>query len=102
MPARQARLILPDMAFVVARPDDYVRLHKRILAVIETVVPIQHVRPIDEVVCAFLPSEGRQGSALAARIKSALRDAFSPVLTCSIGLASTELLAKVAAERCKP
>lgn len=53
-------------------------------------------------VCALLPSEGRHALALAARIKSALRDAFSPVLTCSIGLASTELLAKVAAERRKP
>ena len=102
LPAREARLIIPDMTFVVARPDVYVRLHKRILAVIETVVPIQHVRSIDEVVCALLPSEGRQSLALAARIKTALRDAFSPVLTCSIGLGPTELLAKVAAERHKP
>ena len=102
MPAREARLIIPDMTFVVARPDVYVRLHKRILAVIENVVPIQHVRSIDEVVCALLPSEGRQGLALATRIKTALQDAFSPVLTCSIGLGPTELLAKVAAERHKP
>lgn len=102
MPAREARHIIPDMTFVVARPDVYVRLHKRILAVIETVVPIQHVRSIDEVVCALLPSEGRQALALAARIKTALLDAFSPVLTCSIGLGPTELLAKIAAERHKP
>ena len=102
MPAREARLIIPDMTFVVARPDVYVRLHKRILAVIETVVPIQHVRSIDEVVCALLSSEGLQALALAARTKAALRDAFSPVLTCSIGLGPTELLAKVAAERHKP
>jgi len=102
MPAREARLIIPDMTFVVARPDVYVRLHKRILAVIENVVPIQHVRSIDEVVCALLPSEGRQGLALATQIKTALQDAFSPVLTCSIGLGPTELLAKVAAERHKP
>ena len=72
MPAREARAILPDMTFVVARPDVYVRLHKRILAVIETVVPIQHVRSIDEVVCALLPSEGRQCLVLAKRIKTAL------------------------------
>ena len=102
MPAREARAILPDMTFVVARPDVYVRLHKRILAVIETVVPIQHVRSIDEVVCALLPSEGRQCLVLAKRIKTALAREFSPVLTCSIGMAPTELLAKIAAERHKP
>lgn len=102
MPAREARKIIPGMVFVVARPDVYVRLHERILAVIETVLPIQFVRSIDEVVCALLPSEGKQGLALATRIKAALLDAFSPVLTCSIGMAPTELLAKVAAERQKP
>ena len=102
MPAREARKIIPDMIFVVARPDVYVGLHNRILAVIETVVPIQHVRSIDEVVCALLPSEGRQGLVLAERIKFALAQNFSLVLTCSIGMAATELLAKLAAERHKP
>lgn len=100
--AKEARARVPEMTFVVARPDVYVRLHKRILEVVETVLPIQHVRSIDEVVCDLLPSEGRQGLALAAKIKSALLEAFSPVLTCSIGMAPTELLAKVAAEQNKP
>ncbi|SEQ89520.1 DNA polymerase-4, partial [Loktanella sp. DSM 29012] len=45
----KAREIIPDMIFVVARHDVYVRLHKRILDVIETVVPVVHVRSIDEV-----------------------------------------------------
>lgn len=100
--AREARALVPEMIFVVARPDVYVGLHKRILRVIETVVPIQYVRSIDEVVCALLPSEGRQGLRLAAEIKKALSKNFSPVLTCSIGMAATELLAKLAAERQKP
>lgn len=101
-PAKEARAKVPEMVFVVSRPDVYVRLHKRILEVIETVVPVQHVRSIDEVVCALLPSEARQGLALVERIKEALRENFSPVLTCSVGISSTELLAKVAAERNKP
>ena len=100
--ARDARALVPDMIFVVARPDIYVRLHKRILAAIETVLPIQYVRSIDEVVCALLPSEARDCLALAGQIKAVLRDEFSPVLTCSIGMAPTELLAKIAAERHKP
>ena len=98
----RAREIIPDMIFVVARHDVYVRLHRRILDVIDGIVPVAHVRSIDEVVCNLLPSEGAQAEDLARRIKVALRAAFSDVLTCSIGMAPTELLAKIAAEMHKP
>ncbi|SHE66754.1 DNA polymerase-4 [Loktanella atrilutea] len=98
----KARAIIPDMIFVVARHDVYVRLHNRILGVIGTVVPVAQVRSIDEVVCHLLPSEGAQGEVLGQRIKAALAAAFSAGLTCSIGMAPTELLAKIAAERHKP
>lgn len=97
-----AREVIPDMIFVVARHDVYVRLHKRILAVIDTVVPVTKVRSIDEVVCNLLPHEAEQGEILAQRLKSALAEAFSETLTCSIGMAPTELLAKIAAEMNKP
>ena len=97
-----ARQQLPEMIFVVARPDAYVRLHDRILEVIETIVPIKEVRSIDEVVCHLLPSEARRAAALGREIKTALAAHFSGGLTCSIGIAPTELLAKVAAEMDKP
>ncbi|RYH00728.1 type VI secretion protein ImpB [Salipiger sp. IMCC34102] len=102
MPIVKAREIIPDMIFVVARHDVYVRLHKRILDVIETVVPVAHVRSIDEVVCTLLAAEGARGEDLALQLKAALAAAFSDVLTCSIGMAPTELLAKIAAEQHKP
>lgn len=102
MTIRDARAIIPDMVFVVARHDVYVRLHQRILAVIDGCVPIAHVRSIDEVVCHLLPSEAQDAPALAARIKARLAAAFSPGLTCSIGIGPTELLAKIAAELNKP
>ncbi|MDU9006790.1 Y-family DNA polymerase [Sedimentitalea todarodis] len=98
----EARRIVPDMILVVARHDVYVRLHNRIIDVINTVVPVAHVRSIDEVVCHLLPSEVRDCRALADQIKKALAAAFSPVLTCSIGMAPTELLAKIGAEAHKP
>lgn len=98
----EAKRMLPEMIFVVARPDAYVRLHERVLEVIGTIVPIKEVRSIDEVVCHLLPSEARQGRALGLRIKAALAQHFSAGLTCSIGMAPTELLAKVAAEMDKP
>ncbi len=40
--------------------------------------------------------------AIGRRIKDALAREFSPVLTCSIGVASTEMLAKIGAELNKP
>ena len=90
------------MIFVVARHDVYVRLHKRILEVIDTVVPVSKVRSIDEVVCNLLPHEAREGAALSQRMKSALVEAFSDTLACSIGMAPTELLAKIGAELNRP
>lgn len=98
----EARAIAPEMIFVVARPDAYVRLHHRILTVIESCLPIEKVRSIDELVCDLVASEVAQGMALAQRIKTALSDAFGPTLTCSIGIGPSELLAKIAAEMQKP
>ena len=98
----KARAAAPDMVFVVARPDAYVRLHHRILAAIETCLPVASVRSIDELVCELLPSEQNRATALARQIKATLRREFSDALTCSIGLAQTELLAKIAAEMNKP
>lgn len=99
---RVARSIIPDMVFVIARHDAYVRLHKRILKVVGAILPVAHVRSIDEVVCHLTPYEAAQAKKLSNKIKSALSEAFSPALTCSIGMASTELLAKIAAEMNKP
>lgn len=98
----EARAIVPEMIFVVARPDAYVRLHHRILAVIEGCLPIEKVRSIDELVCDLVASEAAQGKALVQRIKIALLEAFGPTLTCSIGIGPSELLAKIAAEMHKP
>ncbi|MDA8870593.1 type VI secretion protein ImpB [Rhizobiaceae bacterium] len=99
---RDARRAVPDMIFVVARPDAYVRLHHRILETIERCLPVAKVRSIDELVCNLLPTEADRGAQLADRIKQALQEDFSDVLTCSIGIARTELLAKIAAEMEKP
>ncbi|MBZ9655651.1 Y-family DNA polymerase [Phyllobacterium lublinensis] len=99
---REAREKCPDIVFIEARPDIYVKLHNRILETIERCVPIAAVRSIDEVTCSLLASEAHEAGALAERIKRSLRDEFGPVLTCSIGISVNELLAKIAAEMDKP
>ncbi|WOC17345.1 Y-family DNA polymerase [Pseudochrobactrum sp. MP213Fo] len=101
-PVREARERCPQIIIVEARPDEYVKLHHKILDAIDTVVPIGDVRSIDELVCRLLPSESRQAANLALAIKGVLCERFGPVLTCSIGVAPNELLAKIAAEIDKP
>lgn len=97
-----ARAVCPNMMFVVARPDAYVRLHHQILEVIETCLPIAKVRSIDELVCHLNASDAKDPALLARNIKNALAQKFSDMLTCSIGVARTEMLAKVGAEMNKP
>ena len=97
-----ARAACEDMIFVVARPDAYVRLHRRILNVIESVLPVETVKSIDEVVCHLNYEQAADPHALAKHIKNALADAFSGTLTCSIGIAASGLQAKIAAELEKP
>lgn len=99
---RDARAACRGIAIVDARPDAYVRLHHQILAVINTVVPIHAVRSIDELTCRLLDNEQARAEALGREIKAQLAARIGPVLTCSIGLAPTELLAKIAAEMNKP
>ncbi len=101
-PVREARRICPDIVILHARPDVYVRLHNVILACINRVVPIGAVRSIDEVVCHLLWNEQARGCELALDIKAALARDIGPTLTCSIGIAPNELLAKIAAEMRKP
>jgi DNA polymerase IV len=102
VPVREARRLCPDVTFVVARHDVYCKLHHRILEVVGNKVPIHAVRSIDEVACRLMDNESADAEGLAQRIKAGLRMAFSPVLTCSIGFAGSELLAKIAAEMDKP
>jgi DNA polymerase IV len=99
---REARQVCPDITIVTARPDEYVRLHHAILAVIGQVLPVKAVRSIDELTCELLWNEQARARDLALEIKAALAKAFSPVLTCSIGVGPNELIAKIAAEMNKP
>lgn len=99
---RNVRRQFPDFVFVNARHERYVELHRRIVDIIESIVPVKAVCSIDEVVCALLPSEQAEGLALGRRVKEAVAARIGPTLTCSVGLGPNDLLAKLAAEMNKP
>jgi DNA polymerase-4 len=103
-PVSDARNLCPGIALVKARPSVYVRMHHAILRSVDQCAPVQKVYSIDEWSIRLLGDEQtREGAlALGRRIKHQLLEDFSPWLTCSVGIAATRLLAKIASDLRKP
>jgi DNA polymerase-4 len=101
---REARRLCPRIALVKARPQTYVRLHHAVAACIERCAPIHRMYSIDEWAVRLLGTQRTPEGAtdLARRIKAEILAAFSPWLTCSIGLAPSRLLAKIGSDMRKP
>ncbi|HWB20837.1 MAG TPA: hypothetical protein VG711_11085 [Phycisphaerales bacterium] len=99
-----ARALCPALQVVQARPDEYVRVHEAIAQSIDTCAPVHKVYSIDEWAIQLAPEERTPKAAkeLALRIKSRIRTDFSSAITCSIGIAPTRLLAKIASDLRKP
>lgn len=100
----EAKKLCPNLICVLARHDVYVRYHHRILAEIDRHIPVTQVASIDEMACRLIGEFRRPEAALALarRIKLGLRRNVGAALTCSIGLAATRLLAKLATDMEKP
>ncbi len=100
----EARRRCPDLQLVEGHHEIYVQTHERIIAAMETVLPVERVCSIDEMACRLSPQhrETGQAVALAKRVKQALADQVGPYLRCSIGLAPNSFLAKVASNMQKP
>ena len=99
-----ARRLCPDLHIVQARPRLYIRVHHELCAVIGSCLPVLAVRSIDEMVCRLDAANQKRERVieLAAEIKTAIRTQLGEFLRCSIGVASNELLAKMAADIEKP
>src|SRR3954451_1629494 len=95
---REARRACPDIVLVPARHDAYVGLHGDIVKAVNDVVPLLAVRSIDEMVCALSPGDQAHPEAVGHAVKAGIAREVGPVLTCSVGIGPTELLAKIAAE----
>ncbi|MHA7871175.1 MAG: Y-family DNA polymerase [Hyphococcus sp.] len=101
---REARALCPDIAILPARHDRYVEVHKQLMAEIQRHLPLEKVYSIDEASFRLSRSERDPARAVATarRVKQGIADNVGPALRCSIGLAPSQLLAKLAAERRKP
>ena len=99
-----ARRLCPDLRIVEARPPLYVQIHEKILAAVDSVLPIHKVTSIDEMFCkmGLRQREPDEALAVARRVKEAIHDHVGEHLSCSIGLAPNRFLAKVAGKMQKP
>ncbi|MBX3560375.1 MAG: type VI secretion protein ImpB [Sphingomonas sp.] len=103
-PVREARLLCPGLAVRVARHDRYVIVHNLLMDEIKRHLPVTRIYSIDECACRLSRDEAAPEAAIAKarEIKAGIAANVGAALRCSIGLAPTPLLAKLAAELHKP
>ena len=101
---REARRLCPDLCVVEARPHLYVTVHRRIVAAVESCLPVASVVSIDEMACRLTGTQQQPEDAvlLAGRVKEVLARDVGRHLRCSVGLGPNVLLAKVASDLQKP
>lgn len=103
-PIWEARQRCPDIAIVVARHRGYIEFHHKVMAEVNRHIPVETVYSIDEAACRLTGHQQEPGTAhrLARQIKAGLRARVGECITCSIGLAPSRLLAKIATDMQKP
>jgi DNA polymerase-4 len=101
---REARRLCPDVIPVQANHRLYTDYHERILAAVDTCLPIEKIMSIDEMACRLMGTERQLDVAreLALKVKRALREQVGECLTCSIGIAPNVFLGKVGSDLQKP
>jgi DNA polymerase-4 len=101
---REAKRLCPQIALVPAHPKLYVACHHRFVEAIETCMPVEDVMSVDEVACRLDRTQQTREAArqLALRIKTMMREMVGEHMTCSIGVASNKLLAKLGSDMQKP
>ena len=102
MPGLRARRLCPQAVFIPPRHQVYAATSKEVMAIFGTVTPQVEPLALDE---AFLDVQGalrRLGAP--ARIAALIRAqvAEQQGITCSIGVAPSKFVAKIASARCKP
>jgi nucleotidyltransferase/DNA polymerase involved in DNA repair len=101
---REARRLCPQVIPVEANHRRYTEYYERILAAVDTCLPVEKVMSIDEMACRLMGTERHVMVAreVALKIKRALREQAGECLTCSIGIAPNIFLGKVGSDLQKP
>src|SRR4051795_12307248 len=102
MPLRTAARLCPHATFVKGHPERYRELSKRVYAVLTSFSPRVEMASIDEAYLDLTGTERLFGPPL--RVAHALHEKVREEtrLRCSLGLASSRLVAKVSSDQAKP
>ena len=99
-----AREMCPGIVLVESRPVEYIEMHGKIRAAVDSVLPVHRVDSIDEMSCRLTgrQTEHDRAVALGRKVKDAIREQAGEYLKCSVGIAPNRFLAKVASDMQKP
>ena len=102
MPVGRAKRLAPHAIFVPPNMSRYSEVSSHIMEIFRSVTPLVEPLSLDE---AFLDVTGAKrllgdGREIAKQIRAKVE--ASEGITCSVGIASTKFIAKLASSRCKP
>lgn len=102
MPLRTAGRLCPHALFVEGHPERYRECSKKVFAVLNRFSPLVEMASIDEAYLDLTGTERLHGPPM--RAGHALHEAicYETDLRCSLGLASSRLVAKVSSDQAKP
>ena len=102
MPLRTAARRCPQATFIHGHPERYREYSKKVYAVLQEFSPQVEMASVDEAYLDLTGTERLLGPALQAahKLHEAVREATA--LRCSLGLASSRLVAKVCSDQAKP
>lgn len=100
----ECRRRCPGLVVVESRPDVYIRYHRELKRIVESLVPVKKIQSIDELECELSGdlAQPERALALARTIKARILREAGPCLRSSIGLGPNWFLAKVASDMMKP
>jgi DNA polymerase-4 len=103
-PVYEAKKMCPGIICVLAQHSRYVEFHELLLDEIGRHIPVAKVCSIDEMACSLMRNERSpaRASAIAQSIKAGISRNIGEHIKCSIGIAPSKYLAKVATDLEKP